>query len=133
MNNNKRKNTQAFWLVSNSGAPEKLERINTLIGMATELIKRNMKENDFRFITPQKKKYIQLWVNWFKADKPELYANKTTIELLDKIAEEIFSGYSILHRKNNGNVYLPERPINSRNSQRLKYSIKKTLEAVINS
>lgn len=127
--NNKR-NTQAFWLVGETGMPEKLDRINSITGMATELIKRNMKDNGFRFITPDKKKYIQLWADWFRADGLELHQNKTNEELLPLIAKEIFSGYNILHRKNNGNVYLKERPINSKYSNRIRFSIKKTLEAV---
>lgn len=128
-----RKNTQAFWLVGKDGVPEKLERINTLSGIAIELIKRNMADNDFRFITPHKKKYIQLWIDWLKTDKPEKYSDKTDIELLPSVANEIFIGYEILHRKNNGDVSLMRRPINSRYSQRIKFSIRKTLEGIITS
>lgn len=129
--NYNRKNTQAFWLMGESGVPEKVERVNSVTGIATELIKRNMKDNGFRFITPDKKRYIQLWIDWFKADKPEKYSDSPIVKLLPLIAEEIFSGYTIIHRKNNGNVYLQERPINSRYSNRIKFSIKKTLEAVL--
>lgn len=125
------KNTQAFWLVGESSVPEKVEWVNTIVGMATELIKISMKENGFRFITSDKKKYIQLWVDWFKVDAPEKYSDTSTIKLLPLIAAEIFSGYTIEHRKNNGNPYLPQRPINSRYSNRIKFSITKTLEAVI--
>ena len=127
----KKINTQAFWLVGQDGVPEKLARINTIPDLALEIIKRDMIANDLRFITKQKKKFVQLWIDYFKTINPEEYAEADNNKLLRIIAEEIFSGHIIKHRKNNGNIYSKERAVNSRTSKRIKFSIYKTLESIL--
>jgi hypothetical protein len=121
------KNNQAFWLVVQGEAKE-VFHVNTLVGFANHLIKDGMAQNAMRFITSEKKRYIEMWTIWCKA-QPD--CNDDSI--IDTIVQEILSGYTILHRKSYVHVNMPKRPLNSRYTQRLEYRLKKCIEEIIKS
>ena len=121
------KNNQAFWILKED---EYLlvPHIKTLKDFANYLIKDGMIQNNLRFITSEKKRYIEMWIIWCKTQED---CNDDNI--IDRITEEIMSGYTIDHRKTYVHQNMPHRAINSRYTQRLKYRLKRCIEEIIKS
>ena len=118
-------NAQAFWLKRGDDY-ELIDHVKTLNDFANYLIKDQMAQNQLRFITSEKKRYIDMWTAYYNHHSIE-----TPKDIPSKIATSIMNDYEILHRKPFVHPNMPRRPLNSRYTQRVHYRLVKTIQAII--
>jgi len=98
-------------------------RIKSLIDFAIHLVKDVMTANDMRFITKEKKRFVEMWLNWLHSAEPE--TKEKPLEYKVKIiATEILSGFNIKHRKTGSYPTSAPLPLNSRYKKRMHYCLR---------